>query len=410
MTYDELNLDNIKTLEQGHVFKNRRELCDFLGVEYAKSGKAVRTQIERINHIFLYHKEGHKFIIDCVYPDAIIELNFLLSNDRQKQISELLILDLILGAIDNDDEALVINQNVLIPYLALANQNYIYYYYNKNNELAKKLGMKVDHVKTLDTWLSSVRGSLKSAIDSAINQLEKEGYVLHSQVYKVQIVNQDNEILVQERVNDFGDKETEYKSQHSEIRSGIRLATDAETNEILAIEKEVLRDLDMTKQDLILQGQFDKFNRICRNTTIERLGVGFYFLCHKFNFAKGFIEEKKEKIIQQLKNQDIGKLKYELNGLMCDKVRVNSQRRIDRHNEKLESIQSELNKISDDDSKTVVKHQARDLMKSYEKQLGKDYLNTVEHRELEERLVEFLLVINDLNKDVKKVWFDKIKK
>ena len=408
MKFEDLNLKNVENIEEGMIFKNRRELCEYLGVKYASKGKRIKAQTEKIEYIFAYHKDGHKIIVDDVYPLAIIELNFQLSTNRQKKISELLILDLILSAIDNNDEALIINQNVLIPYLALANKNYIYYYYNKNNELAKKLGIEVDYEKTLNSWLSSVRSSLKSSIKSAIKQLKKEGCILYNEVYKVETVRQENEIFAQDGLNKYGDKIINYKSEHSTIKRNIRIAEDGEINKIMAIEIEVLEEMGCTKQDLVMSGKYTEFNKMCLNKTIERLGIGFYFKCHKFNFATSFIKDKKMKVIEELKNENVYELKYELNSLMCEKVRQNSQKRIEKHNEYLKSINDEIKELSDENLGLVNAHQIRDLMQSYEKELGKSYLNTKEHKDIEERLINLLIVIKDLDEDTKSVWYDKI--
>ena len=399
MKIEEMNLERLYSIKDGDVFKNRRELCNFLEVEYKDKGKGARTQNGRIEFLFAYHKEGNKIIVDETYPEVIIELNFRLSSNRQKQISELLILDLILGSIDNQDEALIINHNVLIPYLALANKNYIYYYYNKNKELASKLGMKVNVEQTLESWLTSVRGTLKNAINSAIKQLEKEGYILHNKVYKVQTTEQRDNIL----------KESKNADYDAEVNK-MELATNTETNRILEIEKEILNKMQCTKKDLIVRGEYGKFTQRCYAETKRQIGIEFYFLCHKFNYAESFIKDKKQEIIDNLKNENINELKYELNNLMCEKVRRNSQKRVEKHNETMKHIDEEVKEIrkSVKGFGNISDAYVSNLMKTYESQLGKDYLNTKEHKDIEERLIDLLLVIKDINTDVEEVQYDTI--
>lgn len=53
-------------LEQGQVFKNYIELCEFLG-EKQKTGKSRQLQLKDWERYFVSHKDGQKIIIDSVY-------------------------------------------------------------------------------------------------------------------------------------------------------------------------------------------------------------------------------------------------------------------------------------------------------------------------------------------------------
>lgn len=413
MKFEDLDLDRVKTIKKGMVFKNRRDLFDYIGAEYVGKGKRSQLQVKKIEILFSYHKEGHKIIVDRPNTIASIELSFKLMGDRQNKISQLLVLDLIISKVEAEDHAIVVNQNMLIQSLALANKNYIYYYYNKNNQIAEEMNIAVDHIKTLENWLKSVRSSLVNAIDGAIKTLEKEGLIIHNKVYKVQTVSQQNKIHITEGVNKFGDKTTDYGSTQSDIASSMRLASNSETNKILAIEQEVLDEMETNKRDLMIRGKYHQFNRACRNKTIEELDIGFYFLCHKFNYAEGFMEKKKQEVIKELQGENVEDLKYELNGIMCERVKRNSDKRIDNHNTTIEDgehmLGDEFGMMNVDMDIKGNKEKIDSLMKSYERELGREYVGTDEHRKLEEELLQLLLVVDDLEEDLREVKYDVIK-
>lgn len=409
MKFEDLNLENVQTIEEGMVFKNRRHLSEFLGVEYTQRGSKSQKQLKQIDNIFSYHKEGNKFIVDHVYSLERIELGFKLSTDRQKKISEILILDLILGAIKNKDETLIINHNMLISSLALANKNYIYYHYNKQNQLMKKLNINKNNQKTLEVWLNSIRNSLKHTIESAIAQLEKESYIMHSKVFKVELVHQTNEINITENLNKYGDTVEDYSSQHSTISRGVRLATPSEVNAILDIEREILQKMKVdSKATLMQDGRYGDFLKGCRRLTLSRLSIGFYFLCYSFNFAENFIEEKKDALIEELqRSENIAGLKLELNSLMCERTRENSKRRQKRH----KTIIDEGNKMFDDSQHGMLtgnlgKTELDKLFSEYTMELNKTYMDSKEHAEIENRLTDFLLLVENLQDDIQKTWHE----
>ena len=61
-------------VEVGQEFKNYKELCQHLG-EKEWCGKSKKLHLERWQHSFSWHKEGHKIIIDEVYKDYIEDVH-----------------------------------------------------------------------------------------------------------------------------------------------------------------------------------------------------------------------------------------------------------------------------------------------------------------------------------------------
>ena len=55
-------------LDVGQEFKNYKEICKYLGEE-VKTGKGKQLQLARWQLLFKWHNNGHKYVIDEVYPE-----------------------------------------------------------------------------------------------------------------------------------------------------------------------------------------------------------------------------------------------------------------------------------------------------------------------------------------------------
>ena len=74
--------------KKGNIIKNYPELCKVLR-EDEKSGKAKSEQLERWKSYFSYIRDGHKYIIDKIFDDAIIKENerIYIKQKKEKSIS-----------------------------------------------------------------------------------------------------------------------------------------------------------------------------------------------------------------------------------------------------------------------------------------------------------------------------------
>lgn len=59
----------INNLKQGQVFKNLKELCECIGIEYKDSTNSRKAILKDLERYFLYHKEGRKIVIDEIYAE-----------------------------------------------------------------------------------------------------------------------------------------------------------------------------------------------------------------------------------------------------------------------------------------------------------------------------------------------------
>ena len=61
----------ISNLSEGMVLKNYKELCNVLEITPKKTGSnSYKAQLKEFDRFFLYHKEGHKIIIDKLFDNA----------------------------------------------------------------------------------------------------------------------------------------------------------------------------------------------------------------------------------------------------------------------------------------------------------------------------------------------------
>lgn len=72
-----------ENLHEGQVFKNYKELCSVLEIE-PTDGSSKRAQFKDLDTYCLYHKEGHKIIIDEIYNDRKKKLDYRVLNKETK--------------------------------------------------------------------------------------------------------------------------------------------------------------------------------------------------------------------------------------------------------------------------------------------------------------------------------------
>lgn len=66
-------------LREGQVIKNYKELCKLLGVKPTK-GKGRKYHIREFERYCKYRKEGHKFIVEEVYPEPLPKIDGRVNN------------------------------------------------------------------------------------------------------------------------------------------------------------------------------------------------------------------------------------------------------------------------------------------------------------------------------------------
>ena len=62
-----MQMQNVRQLETGTIFKNYKALCEFFEVEPKQGGNARKAQLAEFERYFSYEKQGNKFIITAIH-------------------------------------------------------------------------------------------------------------------------------------------------------------------------------------------------------------------------------------------------------------------------------------------------------------------------------------------------------
>lgn len=189
----------IENLQEGQVVKNYKELCKLLEVEERKGGRNKQYHHEDFERHFEYHKEGHKYIIDVIYPEPLYKIN-------KSEVYINLIQQLILNKLANEhvkgNKIITMSGISLFESLYMVNSNYKKGKYNQL-ELSEKLDMDVSFVNDFYMSTSSkLRGSLVRSLDALVNK----GIIIYNTVDMVSYKIDD----IHYRVRELTEDETSY--------------------------------------------------------------------------------------------------------------------------------------------------------------------------------------------------------
>lgn len=174
-----------KTLQIGQVFKNYKDLCNFLH-QPVTGGKSKKYQLEMFNRYFDYRKDGYKFIITDVFEQSLIHFD----KGLYQSLIQKLLLDYLVNELQKGNKTTTLTYNNLIDITGIANHNYIEHRkdvrtkYNHNSEhdtnISNLLNVNDSIVKEFyEVTYSKIRNTLKRSIENLANRmviLKEESY------------------------------------------------------------------------------------------------------------------------------------------------------------------------------------------------------------------------------------------
>ena len=121
-------------LQKGQVIKNYKELCGLMGWKYYTGGDSKRAQLKELGKLYIYHKQGNKFIIDdIISKDDKSKQDYeeWCKSRRSKYISMIPIALLSLFIKDEEEDKTsngvrVYTKNELSIKIGMVNKNYSY--------------------------------------------------------------------------------------------------------------------------------------------------------------------------------------------------------------------------------------------------------------------------------------------
>lgn len=299
----------VENLTKGLVVKNYKVLCELLEVEKKAGGKSKSIQMEDWERYFVYHKEGHKFVIDEIYETPLENTKVNGRPSVYGNMVQLLILDLL----GKSRGAIIISANKLMEAIGMTNENY-----GKCQDDALGLsnygGMEVGHVYD---FYNTTGSGFRKVIVTALDNLEKKMIVNYSKVVKVKEVNLHNP----------------------------RIATDEEVELLLSISKDILDELGFDNIGLIRRSnQWGNYLKMKKKMLSEKTNFEYDYSAYKIVVNRKHLEKEKIKLTNLILNEEaFNKEKSGLNSLVIENTIDNAKNRvenIDNTSDKLAKLRS----------------------------------------------------------------------
>ena len=169
-------------MEKGQIFKNYKELCEYMGEKPAE-GNTKKSQLRRWGSLFSWHKNGHKIIIDEVYEDAEDYNPYDSHRDERVQLYMPYVREHVLG-IDPDEylgtQRLLGGALRLIPMGAYRQVNDRGM---KSEDFYKKFGL--EEIGSFEEYVSVAGAVIKDTVVRCLRRMQKNKEVkfLESEVF-----------------------------------------------------------------------------------------------------------------------------------------------------------------------------------------------------------------------------------
>lgn len=258
----------VENIKKDIIFKSYKHMCEVLELKVT-SGNSKVSQFKELDRYCRYHKEGNKIIIDEVYEeikskdDNRIEGN----NSLYGKYIQKLILDLLSQEENNGQVFLSCNQ--LLRKFQMVSQNYA-----KGKQdiptLAEILKVKEEVVKDVYSYTHT---KLKSALEGALNSLEKQSWIMWNKKKTVCIKK------VVPTLNELGQIKLDLNGDPIfDITEEYREATLQECQEIIKYEGLLLDELQCKdKREVIIKDKMDYFRKEVNKQLREHCNIEFYY-------------------------------------------------------------------------------------------------------------------------------------
>lgn len=261
-------------LNEGQVFKNYKDLCNYLKQPIA-TGKSKQYQLERFENYFEFHREGHKYIIDNVYSEPLTSF----SKGTYSNLIQKLLLDYMARIyIETDNKSILVSKNRLYQALYMINNNYQKYKHNYN-ELSDTLNVTMLDIKE---FYMSIDNKYNGIIKTALNDLRKKRIIDYNISKVIVYSNDDNRAWTHKVASEF---ERDYIL---EIEYGI--LKEIGCKDIIEV---ILKDkyaIFITKVLSIINGDIN-------NITYEYTRIEYYYNAYDIVFIDNIVSEAERFIL-----------------------------------------------------------------------------------------------------------------
>lgn len=254
----------MEDIKVGHIFKNNREACEFIGLKYKDSTNSRKAQEKEFSARWAWHKKGRKIIVDEVYSKVKAKVDnrgkSKGSRNNYKGIYAEYIDILLLQYLQGEDETkstykIHTTNNKIAEETGIVNINYRCAYNEREkfyNTVKKDFNIKKDIycMKDVFYWTKS---KIREIVKASLDRLQKLQFLEYESCYFVYV---------------------EYPA---------RVPTEAEMEAIIMAEEEMMREMGIENKKQI--GNNYKLCKEFDQRVLERIQENF---CYIEGIFKGY--------------------------------------------------------------------------------------------------------------------------
>ena len=287
--------NNVKKLTVGEVI-TYKELCEILQQPYYKGGNQKRSQLAEFSRFFDYENIDRKILIKEVYAEPKVKEYRYPANAIYAECIEKILMTYLSS---QKDYTTYISSQYLYWTLGMVNRDYIEMQRPDNKEvlrqdLRKNYEWTAEDVTDksvnfyINDFYSRCRGKFADIIDSSLKSLQKRRLIEFSNVYHMYFEIEENDCV---------------------IKKYDTYSNDAETKDIMTIEREVLDLFGFENESEVWLHHVGKeyYKEITERAKELYPGLKGLYRCYKFLFDKNNIKNA-------LTRDEENRKKKELNG------------------------------------------------------------------------------------------------
>lgn len=358
---------DLSTLKQGMVFKNYKDLCNFLNIK-PTGGKVKEGVLNEIGRFAEFHKAGNKIVIDEVFavPNVKIDKrkdpmktsnNSLYSSDIQALIISLLA--------NTDGHTVYLPVNRILRVLDMINCNYADA--RKNiPKLAEITKIPQDYCYE---FFNTNNIQLKSKLETALNGLRRRALISYQECISICVLeaNIDFNTVGDIKVNPINKRQgsIDFVRNHRE-------ATEEEVKIILNAEFRTLEEMDcISQQQVFLKGKWNEYQKKVNQKIFKEANIEYYYNSYRLIFN---LNDVTKVHLRQLEEEERETITFNLN-TNIDKMIKQRAKTIHNRARKKELLKANellhynkdyikhMSKLSD----VVIKKDAKDIRKELRK-------------------------------------------
>lgn len=296
-------------MEVGKVFKNYKEVCEWLGVE-PSTGKSKQLHIKDFERYCSFHKEGQKFIIDEVFNEPKDKIDKRVETEYYPDIEAIVLNTLAMS----EENHIICSVGRALTFTNLVNKNF---QFTKSNVGNSSKILDVDEWY-MYTFLNSTQSRFKGIFETALKCMENKKLV-NTQRCVIVCKN-----IVHIKYNELGDPRLDNEGKViCDVEVVHEIATPEERHIIQDAEFDVLKSLGfsgvLSERDCYISGKWNEYRRSVNNIIRKKINASYYY--------KGYSMVLNKKGLK-MACDDVNKNKRNINNLSTEAISISTDKRL----------------------------------------------------------------------------------